>query len=64
MLNQQKNHNSNNHYRKEYLLKDGQQLIMRTPDLEDAEALVDLMKTLDSETKFLAREPDEFSFTV
>lgn len=52
------------HYRKEYLLKDGQQLIIRTPELEDAEALINLMKAVDGESKFLAREPDEFNFTV
>jgi len=36
-------------YRKEHLLKDGQQLIIRTPELEDAEDLINLMKALDSE---------------
>lgn len=51
-------------YRKEHLLKDGQQLIIRTPELEDAEDLINLMKALDSETKFLAREADEYSMIL
>lgn len=51
-------------YRKEYLLKDGQQLIMRIPKPGDAEGLINQMQTVDRETKFLAREPDEFNLTV
>ncbi|SCN23581.1 hypothetical protein N3C_1374 [Clostridium sp. N3C] len=42
-----KNEDSNKHYRKEYLLKDGQQLIIRTPELEDAQAFINLMKAID-----------------
>lgn len=51
-------------YRTEYLLKGDRQLVVRTPELEDAEGLIDQMKIVDRETKFLAREPDEFNFTV
>ena len=51
-------------YRNEYLLKNGQQLIVRNPRLGDEQGLVDHMKAVDNETKFLAREPDEFSFTL
>jgi RimJ/RimL family protein N-acetyltransferase len=50
-------------YRKEVNLKSGKQLIIRTAKQDDAQELVDQMKILDSETKFLAREPGEFSFT-
>lgn len=51
-------------YRKEYLLKDGQQLIVRAPEIGDAQGLINQMQTVDCETKFLAREADEFNFTV
>ena len=49
MSRQGKNEGSNENYIKEHLLKDGQQLIIRTPELEDAEDLINLMKVLDSE---------------
>ncbi|WP_019230144.1 GNAT family N-acetyltransferase [Sedimentibacter sp. B4] len=51
-------------YKKEYLLKDGQKLIVRIPEPGDAESLISQMQTVDSETKFLSREPDEFNLTV
>lgn len=60
----QNNEASKELYRKEYLLKDGQKLIIRIPELGDAQSLIDQMKTVDCETKFLARESDEFNFTV
>lgn len=47
-----------------YTLKDGQTLTLRSPLEDDAQALIDLMRTADSETKFLAREPGELSFTL
>lgn len=37
-------------YKKEYLLKDGQQLIVRIPEQGDAECLINQMQTVDSET--------------
>ncbi len=52
------------HYNERYPLKDGKVLIIRTPVENDAEDLIQQMKTVDCETKFLAREPGEFSFTV
>lgn len=64
MDNHQNYQDSKKLYRKEYLLKDGQQLIARIPEPEDAEGLINQMQTVDSETKFLARESDEFSLTV
>lgn len=42
----------------------GKSLVIRNASEEDAEALVELMKKLDSETTFLLREPDEFTLTV
>jgi len=51
-------------YRNEYVLKDGQKLIVRIPKIGDEKGLINLMKAVDSETKFLAREPGEFNFTL
>jgi RimJ/RimL family protein N-acetyltransferase len=51
-------------YRNEYILKDDQKLIVRTPEEGDAQDLINLIQTVDSETKFLAREPGEFNFTL
>jgi RimJ/RimL family protein N-acetyltransferase len=51
-------------YKNEYVLKDGQTLIVRTPEIGDEEGLINLMKAVDNETRFLAREPGEFNFTV
>ena len=51
-------------YRSEHVLKDGQKFIMRTPKEGDEQGLIDLMQTVDNETKFLAREPGEFNFTL
>lgn len=57
------NQNESEIYRKEYILKDGNPLIIRAPELEDAQGLITQMKRVDKETKFLARELDEFQFT-
>lgn len=53
-----------NSYKNEYLLRDGQKLIVRNPKIGDEQGLIDHMKAVDGETKFLAREPGEFSFTL
>lgn len=52
------------HYRNEHILKDGQKLILRTAEEGDERGLISLMRTVDSETKFLAREPGEFNVTM
>ena len=52
------------HYRNEYILKDGKKIIVSTPELGDEQELIYLMQIVDSETKFLAREPGEFNFTL
>jgi len=54
----------NEFYSNGYLLRDGQQLIVRNPKVGDEQGLVDHMKTVDCETKYLAREPGEFNFTL
>ncbi|MDY0236587.1 MAG: GNAT family N-acetyltransferase [Gudongella sp.] len=51
-------------YNKEYILKDGQKLIIRNPKVGDAQGLINHMQAVDKETKFLSREPGEFGFTL
>lgn len=51
-------------YKLEYELKNGQKLTVRNPESGDEQGLIDHIKIVDSETKFLAREPDEFNFTL
>jgi len=51
-------------YSNEYLLRDGQSFIVRNAKLGDEQGLVDHMKVVDCETKFLARGPGEFNFTL
>jgi RimJ/RimL family protein N-acetyltransferase len=46
-----------------YTLKTGKGLIIRASRIGDETALIELMKTLDTETPFLAREPGEFNMT-
>ncbi len=41
-----------------------QDFILRKPHIDDAQKLIEYMKLVDSETKFLAREPGEFTLTV
>lgn len=64
MCNHEMQENLNKFLRKEYLLKDGQQFIVRAPKVNDAQGLIEQLKTVDTETKFLAREPGEFNFTI
>ena len=42
----------------------GRQVVLRSPEPEDAQAMIDLVNTLDTETVFLAREPGEFEMTL
>lgn len=44
----------------EYLLKNGKTVIIRPPTAEDAQAIVHIIATADTETPFLARNPGEF----
>lgn len=51
-------------YYKEYLLKNGKTLILRSPEDYDAKEMVDLVNIIDTESRFLSREPGEFAYTV
>jgi len=51
-------------YRKINYLKGNKELVLRFPEVKDAQELIDYLKIVDGETKFLAREPGEFSFTL
>lgn len=48
----------------EYLLKNGKKATIRTIKTEDAEAMISLISTVDTETLFLARNPGEFDTGV
>lgn len=47
----------------EYKLKNGKTIVIRKPVIEDAKAIINVISTADSETKFLARNPGEFCIT-
>lgn len=47
-----------------YKLKNGEEVNIRVPEEKDAEGLRFVMKQSDSESRFLGREPDEFTTTV
>lgn len=48
----------------EYMLRNGNKILIRRPTVEDAEAIVHIMSVADTETRFLARNPGEFTTTV
>lgn len=48
----------------EYLLRNGKSVIIRKPNVEDAEAIINVMTIADTETLFLARNPGEFCTPV
>ena len=48
----------------EYLLKNGKNVLIRKPTVEDAEAIINIMTIADTETLFLARNPGEFCTPV
>ena len=48
----------------EYLLRNGKKVIIRRPNVEDAEAIINVMTIADTETLFLARNPGEFCTPV
>ena len=41
------------------VLKDGRQALLRCPSVEEASALVDLLRTVYQETDYLMRYPEE-----
>ena len=42
----------------------GKQVVLRSPEPEDAQAMIDLVNALDTQTVFLAREPGEFTMAL
>ena len=44
-----------------YSLKNGKNVVIRKPNPEDAESIINVMSIADTETLFLARNPGEFS---
>lgn len=53
-------------YRNATIIKDknGRDILLRSAEEKDAEALLDYMKITAAETPFLLREPDEISLTI
>jgi len=49
---------------KEILLKNGKKCILRSPELSDAEQLVEYLKVSAGETDFLLKYPEEVNITV
>ena len=49
---------------KELDLKNGQKLVIRTAEINDAADLIEYLRQMGDETKYLLREPDEFDMTV
>ncbi|MBO5032358.1 MAG: GNAT family N-acetyltransferase [Lachnospiraceae bacterium] len=47
-----------------YALKNGETVIIRKPETEDAEAIISVISTADKETLFLARNPGEFCVDI
>ncbi|MCH5265830.1 MAG: GNAT family N-acetyltransferase [Lachnospiraceae bacterium] len=47
-----------------YSLKNGKTVIIREPQVKDAEGIISVMTKVDTETLFLARNPGEFCTTV
>lgn len=49
---------------KSFRLHNGFDVLIREPQIEDAESIIKLMKQVDTESLFLAREPSEFQATI
>ena len=49
---------------KEITLKDGREALLRSPRPEDAQAMLEYLKTTSAETEFLIRYPEECTETV
>lgn len=50
---------------KEYKFQiDGHELLLRNPSKDDAQALIDYLKTVSEETRFMIREPEEVTMTL
>ncbi|HCX04807.1 MAG TPA: GNAT family N-acetyltransferase [Clostridiales bacterium] len=64
MCNHELNETETVTYKGKYELRGNKQLIVRIPEESDAQELIDYIKAVDCETKYLAREPGEFSFSL
>ena len=49
---------------KQITLKNGKTATLRAPEVRDAQALIDLLKTVTGETHFLSNYPEEITMTV
>ena len=49
---------------KQIILKDGRTAILKTPCVEDAEKMLNYIKTVSGETDFLLRYPEEWNLTI
>lgn len=49
---------------REVFLKNGQQVILRSPDIFDAEQLLEHMRITSAETEFMSRYPEEITVSV
>ena len=49
---------------KQIILKDGRVAILKTPCVEDAEKMLNYIKTVSGETDFLLRYPEEWNLTI
>lgn len=49
---------------KEVYLKNGQKIILRSPDMFDAEQLLEHMRQTSAETEFMSRYPEEITVSV
>lgn len=49
---------------KEILLKDGKKCILRSPELADAQDMIDFLRQTSGETDFLVRYPEEVTLTL
>lgn len=50
-------------YKKKFILRNGQTILLRSARKEDAPALINCLKTTSGETSFLSRESDEINIT-
>jgi ribosomal protein S18 acetylase RimI-like enzyme len=50
-------------YYREYTLKNGKTLIIRSPEESNAQEMISYVNVIDTESKYLTREPGEFSYT-
>lgn len=50
--------------KKEFMLKDGRTAVLRSPEKEDAEKLIEYLTAISEETYFVLRYPEECNYTI